>query len=83
MLDSPPLRQSGYHLNRVAALDVALLEMREFGGADAAQMVANARELARAMHAQGVPVLGAERGFTRSHQVLLDMGGSYAHKALP
>ena len=78
MLDSPPLLQSGYHLNRVAALGVALLEMREFGVAYAAQMVVNARELARAMHAQGIRVHGAERGFTRSHQVLLDMGGSYA-----
>jgi glycine hydroxymethyltransferase len=78
MLDSPSLLQSGYHPNRVAALGVALLEMREFGRAYAAQMVANARELACAMHAQGIPVLGAERRFTRSHQVLLDMGGSYS-----
>jgi len=77
MLDSPPLLQSGYHLNRVAALGMALMEAREFGRAYAAQIEANARALARALHGRGVPVQGAARGFTRSHQVILDLGGSY------
>jgi glycine hydroxymethyltransferase len=78
-LDPPPLLQSGYHLNRVAALGVALLEMREFGRAFAAQMVANAGALARALHVRGIEVLGSQRGFTRSHQVILDLGGSYCN----
>ncbi|MGH6953503.1 MAG: serine hydroxymethyltransferase, partial [Alphaproteobacteria bacterium] len=50
MLDSPPLLQSGYHLNRVAALGLALMEAREFGRAYAAQIEANAEALARALH---------------------------------
>jgi glycine hydroxymethyltransferase len=61
----------------VGAFGVASLDMREFGAAHVAQMAGNARELARAMHTQGIPVLGAERGFTRSHQILPDVGGSY------
>jgi glycine hydroxymethyltransferase len=57
---------------------VALLEMRQFGRAYAAQMVSNALALARALHAQGIEVLGSQRGFTRSHQVILNVGGSYS-----
>lgn len=61
-----------FHLNRVAALAVALLEMLEFGKVYASNVVKNSSALARALVARGVPLRGASRGYTRSHQVLLD-----------
>lgn len=61
------------HLNRIAALGVVLEEMRDHGPAYARQVVKNARTLARALHHLGMPVACAEEGFTRSHQVVLDM----------
>lgn len=58
------------HLNRIAALGLALEEMLEdrgYGG----RVVENARALGRAMHERGVPVRFADRGYTASHQILL------------
>ncbi|QQG49089.1 MAG: hypothetical protein HY247_01900 [archaeon] len=60
------------HLNRVAALGVALLEMLKFGREYAEQIVQNSQALARALSSRGVEVRGASHGFTKSHQVLLD-----------
>ena len=37
-----------------------------------AQIVENAQALAEALHGQGIPVWGADRGFTRTHQVIVD-----------
>jgi glycine hydroxymethyltransferase len=62
------------HLNRVAALAVALLEMMEFGKAYAAAVIRNSQELAKALAQEGVPVKGSSHGYTKSHQVLLDYG---------
>ncbi|MBS3773447.1 MAG: hypothetical protein KGY55_04515 [Candidatus Thermoplasmatota archaeon] len=61
------------HLHRIAALGLALEEMRDSGVAYARQIVANARALAAALHDHGMPVCFAERGFTESHQVLLSL----------
>jgi glycine hydroxymethyltransferase len=60
------------HLNRVAALTVALLEMMEFGKDYARAVVRNSRSLARSLAREGMPVRGAAHGYTDSHQVLLD-----------
>jgi glycine hydroxymethyltransferase len=60
------------HLNRVAALTVALLEMLEFGKKYAKAVIENSKALAKGLHARGVKVRGESRGFTESHQVLLD-----------
>ena len=60
------------HLNRVAALAVALLEMMQFGKTYAKAVVQNSQALARALAAKGVKVRGAGSGYTKSHQVLLD-----------
>ncbi|MDA4120306.1 MAG: serine hydroxymethyltransferase, partial [Thaumarchaeota archaeon] len=60
------------HLNRVAALAVALLEMIQFGKAYAQAVIKNSQALARALAAEGVRVRGAAHGYTKSHQVLLD-----------
>ncbi|HXW36570.1 MAG TPA: serine hydroxymethyltransferase, partial [Nitrososphaerales archaeon] len=61
-----------YHLDRVAALAVSLLEMLEFGKAYAQSMVKNAQALAKSLADRGVSVRGAGIGYTKSHQVLLD-----------
>jgi glycine hydroxymethyltransferase len=60
------------HLNRVAGLAVALLEMIQFGRAYAQAVVKNSQALARALVEEGVRVRGASHGYTKSHQVLLD-----------
>lgn len=60
------------HLDRVAALAMALVEMMQFGKAYAQEVVRNSRALAIALAAQGVKLRGASYGYTKSHQVLLD-----------
>ncbi len=64
---------SNHHLHRLPALAVTALEMKYFGEAYADQVVRNARRLAEALHSYGFNVLGEHLGFTRSHQVLLDV----------
>jgi glycine hydroxymethyltransferase len=64
---------SNYHNNRIAALAVTLAEMVCFGQEYATQVIHNAQALARALDERGLPVVGKDRGFTRSHIVLLDV----------
>jgi len=66
------------HWNRIAALTLALAEMKNFGEAYAKQVIRNAQTLAKALHEYGFPVVCQYLGFTQSHQVLLDYGG-YKH----
>jgi glycine hydroxymethyltransferase len=63
------------HWNRIAALTLALAEMKEFGREYARQVVKNAQVLARALSECGFPVACSSLGFTKSHQVYLDYGG--------
>jgi len=72
-LRPPPILVDNFHMNRVAALAVTLAELIQFGKAYAQQVVRNAQVLARSLHEEGVRLVGAERGFTASHQVLLDV----------
>ncbi|MBI3841466.1 MAG: serine hydroxymethyltransferase [Thaumarchaeota archaeon] len=67
------------HLNRVAALSIALLEMLQFGTVYAQAVVKNSKALAKALSSQGVKVRGAAYGFTKSHQVLLDYDPTRLH----
>ena len=60
------------HLNRVAALAIALLEMMQFGKAYAKAVVQNSQALGKALDRRGVKVRGAALGYSKSHQVLLD-----------
>ena len=61
------------HWNRVAALVWTLDEVRRVGGKYAAQVVSNAKALAKSLHEGGVPVKCSDYGFTESHQVFLDI----------
>lgn len=82
LLDSPPFFQSSHHVNTAVALAAAMAEMETFGRAYAAAVVSNAQALAHSLAESGVAVLGAERGYTRSHQVLLDCGGFGSGRAV-
>ncbi len=61
------------HWNRIAALHVALQEMKRFGRRYAAQVVRNSKTLAKTLDEQGVKLLGKDKGFTQSHQVIVDV----------
>jgi glycine hydroxymethyltransferase len=61
------------HWNRIAALQVALYEMKRFGKRYAEQIVRNSKALAKALDERGVKLLGREAGFTQSHQVIVDI----------
>lgn len=75
-----PVLTGSHQLNRVAALAVACVEMREFGAEYMRQVIANAQALARALAERGLPVLAAHLGYTTTHQVLVDVrqwGGGF------
>jgi glycine hydroxymethyltransferase len=63
------------HWNRIAALTLALAEMKNFAKAYAKQVIDNSKTLAKALHDYGFPVVCHHLGFTKSHQVLLNYGG--------
>jgi len=63
------------HWNRIAALTLALAEMKEFGKEYAEQVIRNAKALAKNLHSYGLPVKCSHLGFTESHQLILDFGG--------
>jgi glycine hydroxymethyltransferase len=65
---------SNHHLFSLPALFAASLEVREFGKAYAAAIVANARALGAAMHRRGFQVAAADHGYTASHQIAVDVG---------
>ncbi len=60
------------HWHRIAALAQTLLELERWGAEYARGVVGSARALAAALNERGLPVLGSEHGFTRSHQLHLD-----------
>jgi glycine hydroxymethyltransferase len=70
-----PQLAATHQVNRVAALAAAAAEMIEFGQEYMAQIVANAQALGAALDGRGIPMLGAHKGFTRSHQVIADVRG--------
>ncbi|MFX1598694.1 MAG: serine hydroxymethyltransferase [Promethearchaeota archaeon] len=75
-LRPPPVLVDNYHHHRVAALAMTLGEMLQFGKAYAKQVVENAQTLARNLHEGGIRILGASQGYTRSHQILLEIEGA-------
>jgi len=68
-----PVLAATHQVNRVAALAVSAAEMLAFGPVYMAQIVSNAQALGAALQRRGVPVVGARRGFTRTHQVIADV----------
>lgn len=64
---------SNFHLHHKAGLAVALAEMKQFGRAYARQTVKNAQALAAYMDEAGFRILCKDLGYTRSHQVAVDV----------
>jgi glycine hydroxymethyltransferase len=67
------------HVNRIAALGVAfeeLLDDQDYGK----RVIENAQTLAKALDELGVPVKFKTRGYTRSHQVFIDIDSDRARK---
>jgi glycine hydroxymethyltransferase len=60
------------HYNRIAALAMALYELKTYGSAYAKQVIENAKAMGKALDESGVPVKCREYGYTESHQVHLD-----------
>ena len=76
---------SSYHLHHVAAKAIAYAEHLEFGEAYAKQTINNAQHFAQALHERGFKVFGEKLGFTKSHQILVEIGpgkGKDASKTL-
>lgn len=70
------------HWNRIAALTLALAEMKQFGKAYAKQLVENSQALAKALSDYDFPVETKHLGFTRSHQVIVDFGSYEKGRAI-
>jgi glycine hydroxymethyltransferase len=68
-----PLTASSTHLGRLPALGVACLEMKLFGKELATQIVKNAQTAGQYLYENGVKVVAEHKGFTRSHQIALDI----------
>jgi glycine hydroxymethyltransferase len=68
-----PALAATHQVNRVAALAAATAELLAFGREYMAAVVANAQALARALDTRGIPVLGAHKGYTTTHQVIADV----------
>ena len=67
-----PVWAATHQVNRVAALALATAEAIEYGAAFMAQIVRNAKALAAALDARGLPMLGRHKGFTATHQAIAD-----------
>ena len=68
-----PALAATHQVNRVAALAASAAEFLEFGEEYMAQIVKNAKALGQAFHNRGITVLGSHKGFTETHQVILDV----------
>lgn len=64
---------SNHHLHRVPCLYVALKEMQEFGKDYTNQILKNSKALAMKLDELGFDVIGKSKGYTKSHQVLLNV----------
>ena len=75
-----PTLAATHQVNRVAALAASAAEFLAFGQAYMEQIVKNAQALGKAFDERGIRVLGAHKGYTQTHQVILDVrefGGGY------
>ncbi len=81
-----PVFVSNHHLHRIAATIITAYEMKYFGEEYAESIVKNAKTLAESLHEFGFKVLGEKKGFTNTHQVILNVkefgGGTYVAELL-
>jgi glycine hydroxymethyltransferase len=81
-----PGTSSNHHLHNVAAKAMVFAEFLQFGRRYAKDVVANAQTLAVRLAELGERVLGEKGGYTRSHQVAVDVtkysDGGYVERLL-
>lgn len=68
-----PGMTSNHHIHHVAGKAIAFAEALEFGRDYAVEVIKNAKFLAEALSDAGFSVLGANRGFTESHQIAVNV----------
>ncbi|MFH0749212.1 MAG: serine hydroxymethyltransferase [Candidatus Bathyarchaeota archaeon] len=68
-----PLATSNTHPGRFPALGLTAVEMKLFGEELAKEIVANAQTAGQYLSEAGLKVLGEDKGFTRSHQIAVDV----------
>ncbi len=68
-----PALLSNHHLHNVAGLAIALAEMLEFGKEYHKNVINNAKALGQALYERGINVLMEHKGFTESHQIVIDI----------
>lgn len=73
-----PGHVSNFHLHHVGALAVTLAETVAHGSDYAHQMVRNAQAFAAELDRLGFEVQGRDRGYTRTHQVWIDITGHWS-----
>ena len=64
---------SSHHIHHMAGKAVAFAEALEFGKDFAAQTIKNAKALAEELNNLGFKVLGEKKGFTQSHQTVVNV----------
>jgi glycine hydroxymethyltransferase len=64
---------SSHHIHHMAAKAITFAEALEFGKDYAKQVIKNAKALAVALSEKGFKVLGEKRGFTKSHQIAVNV----------
>ncbi len=70
-----PGSSSNHHLHTLPALLAAIREMQEHAASYAGQIVANAQALGHALEAEGIPVEARDFGYTKSHQIAVNVSG--------
>ncbi|QKQ99304.1 serine hydroxymethyltransferase [Metallosphaera tengchongensis] len=77
---------SNHHLHRLPSTAITALEMKVHGQEYAAQIVRNSKALAESLASLGFNVIGEHLGYTKSHQVAVDVrklgGGTFVAKTL-
>ncbi|MFW9876946.1 MAG: serine hydroxymethyltransferase [Candidatus Thorarchaeota archaeon] len=68
-----PALLSNHHLHNVAGLAIAIAEMLEFGKEYHKNVIENAKALGQALNERGIKVLMEHKGFTESHQIVVDI----------
>lgn len=68
-----PGTSSNHHLHNVAAKALTFAEFLKFGASYSRAVTANAQTLAETLSEKGEIVLGENHGYTKSHQVALDV----------
>ena len=70
-----PGMTANFDAGKTAALAISLLDWRDHGAAYAGAMIEVAQTLAAELASLGLPVFGADRGMTQSHQFAIEAAG--------